>query len=160
MKKSVLSKKLYIVLFAALALSFILSLGGVFLSVEAAGNVTRGLPFTVENGGTFKLPLSEEPLSSDVEEISFEYKITSGSRIRFMIGSWESYYGYFILDANGGGNRYSGVSTTKLSDGYVRVVLTLSEITTYEMGKPADTAKAVNNNFNHINTSFVYIIIP
>ena len=139
MRKSFLSKKLYMVLIASLAALFIFSFGVFFVNAASAANKSRGLPFTVESGGTFKFPFGQEPFSSDVSEISFEYKITSGGRIRFMIGSWSAYYGYFILDGSGGGNRYSGVSTTKLADGYIRVVLTLSEITNCDLAKPSDT---------------------
>lgn len=138
MNKTFLSKKLYVVLLASIAvLSMLVSC---FFAVRAKAYAAddRGLPFYVDGGGNFKFQASKEPFAGDVEEISFEYKITNGEIIRFMIGSWDAYYGYFILDKNGGGNRYSGISTTKLADGYVCVVLTLAEVTDFELAKPAD----------------------
>ena len=105
MNTTFLSKKLYVVLLASTAvLSMLVSC---FFAVRAKSYAAddRGLPFYVDGGGNFKFQASKEPFAGDVEEISFEYKITNGEIIRFMIGSWDAYYGYFILDKNGGCNR-------------------------------------------------------
>ena len=141
MKKTFLSEKFYIALLAAIIVLSALTSCFFAVSANAYAANDRGLPFSVDGGGSFKFPACEEPFAGDVKEISFEYKITEGERIRFMIGSWDAYYGYFLLDKNGGGNRYSGVSTTELADGYVRVALTLSALTTFDVAKPADDSE-------------------
>ena len=139
MKKNYFSKKIYITALIALIVFMTFSIGGFVISAQETKSDVRGLPFTYEDGGTFKFPRAEEPFPTDIKEISFEYKINGSGNIRFMIGSWSAYYGYFIFNESGSGNSYSGVTTELLSDGYVKVILRPSEITNYEIAKPSDS---------------------
>ena len=41
---------------------------------------------------------------------------------------WSKYYGYYCFNAQGADADYAGITCEKLSDGYIRVTLTLSEL--------------------------------
>ncbi|MBR5569477.1 MAG: metallophosphoesterase [Oscillospiraceae bacterium] len=80
---------------------------------------------TFAGGSNKTITLSETATS----QVSFEYRIMEGETMRFaFLESWSSYFGYYLFDANGEAENYAGITTEKLSDGYVKVTATLSEM--------------------------------
>lgn len=60
--------------------------------------------------------------------LQFDYKITDGSSFHVaLLNSWSSYYGYYGFTADG--CTADGITTTKLSDGYIRVMMHLNALT-------------------------------
>ena len=64
-----------------------------------------------------------------LERVSFDYKLTSGEVFNIaLMPNWESYYGYYALNASGEVDPYPGVYCKALEDGYVRVIFEISEL--------------------------------
>ena len=86
-------------------------------------------PVTVFEGGEFT---PGKTISIDntqeISTMSFDYKITSGEKISIaFLPDWNSYYGYFDMTASG--CSANGITTEKLSDGYIRVFVDMDAIT-------------------------------
>ena len=80
---------------------------------------------TFAGGSNKTITLSETATS----EISFEYRIMDGQTMRFaFLQDWSSYFGYYLFNANGEAEDYAGITTEKLSDGYVKVTANISEM--------------------------------
>ncbi|MBO5867323.1 MAG: metallophosphoesterase, partial [Oscillospiraceae bacterium] len=70
-------------------------------------------------------------------QISFEYKLTDGQQFNIgLMPDWSNFFGYFSFNAEGNVYAYDGVTTQKLSDGYIRVTLDMAALTKYS-GNPS-----------------------
>ena len=70
-------------------------------------------------------------------QISFEYKLTDGQQFNIgLMPDWSNFFGYFTFNAEGNVYAYDGVTTQKLSDGYIRVTLDMAALTKYS-GNPS-----------------------
>ena len=91
-------------------------------------------PIEVFEGGTFAAGENVTfnlNHTQPVTKMSFEYKIISGDNFYLaLLPDWNSYYGYFQFNATGTIGTYEGVTTEKLSDGYVRVNVDVEKVTT------------------------------
>ena len=88
---------------------------------------------TVFEGGSFTagtdLIVSMDNQNA-VTSMSFDYQITSGGTFALaLLPDWDGYFGYFNFNANGAVNTYNGVTTEKLSNGYIRVYVDLTAVT-------------------------------
>ena len=86
--------------------------------------VTPGGSFAANEGITVNF----EAGAYDV--VTFDYQITNGGEMQVCLLSsdWAKYYGYFKFNTNGLVQDYEGVSTEKLSNGYIRVTLKLADL--------------------------------
>ena len=68
--------------------------------------------------------------TAGAETVSFEYKITNEGTFHLaaLNSDWSKYYGYYAFNDQGADADYAGITCEKLSDGYIRVTLTLSEL--------------------------------
>ena len=68
--------------------------------------------------------------TAGAETVSFEYKITNDGTFNLaaLNSDWSKYYGYYGFNAQGADADYAGITCEKLSDGYIRVTMTLSEL--------------------------------
>ena len=89
--------------------------------------VVRGEAFTAEDGITIELGSSRA-----ITQLSFEYKLTTGDNMAVTLrnNDWSAnYYGVFEFSPNGAASSYAGVTTEKLSDGYIRVTFDMQALT-------------------------------
>ena len=98
----------------------------------------------VTPGGSFAagedLIVNFEPDAYEV--VTFDYKITNGGEMAVCLlqTDWQKFYGYFNFDANGTTQEYAGVSTEKLSNGYIRATLVLAELNKTNFNENRDNA--------------------
>ncbi|MBR5570651.1 MAG: DUF4091 domain-containing protein [Oscillospiraceae bacterium] len=88
--------------------------------------VVRGQEIAPSTDLTLPLNCSEE-----LESVSFDYKVTSGSFNIALLPDWSNYFGYFAFDAAGMVDNYDGVTVETLDDGYIRATFDLSALTKY-----------------------------
>ena len=87
--------------------------------------VIRGEAFMAGANALFSLNTQEA-----LETVSFEYRITDGQKIALaMLCDWNNFYGYFYFNRDGVQGSYAGVTTEKLTDGYIRVTLDIPKLT-------------------------------
>ena len=86
-------------------------------------------PVTVFEGGEFTPGKTISIANTqEISKMSFDYKITSGDKISIaFLPDWSSYYGYFDMTVSG--CSANGITTEKLSDGYIRVFVDMEAIT-------------------------------
>ena len=75
-------------------------------------------------------------------KIVFDYKLEGAGTmdIRLRASVYSNYYGQFTFKQNGESTDYAGVTTEKLSDGYIRVTINIAELTPHTSTEPEDTA--------------------
>lgn len=88
--------------------------------------------------------------------LQFDYRIENGTKFSmcFMSDDWQSYFGYFDFNKDGATSSYTGVTTQKLKDGYVRVNIDFSTCT--KKGSPINVDRfyvrgAVSNASGYID---------
>ncbi|MBR5570782.1 MAG: metallophosphoesterase family protein, partial [Oscillospiraceae bacterium] len=102
---------------------------------EPEEDVIRGQSFTAEDGITIELGSTRA-----LTQFSFEYKLTTGDNMAITLrnNDWSAnYYGVFQFNPNGASDKYDGVTTEKLSDGYVRVTFDMAALTKFS-GTPGE----------------------
>ena len=76
-----------------------------------------------------------------VTQVSFDYKIDSGEYFNLaLLPDWSNYFGYFNFNAQGAAYTYEGVTTEKLDNGYIHVIMDMSALTQIS-GMPSDVLK-------------------
>lgn len=76
-----------------------------------------------------------------VTQVSFDYKIDSGEYFHLaLLPDWSNYFGYFNFNAQGAAYTYEGVTTEKLDNGYIHVIMDMSALTQIS-GMPSDVLK-------------------
>ena len=88
--------------------------------------VVRGQEIAPSTDLTLPLNCSEE-----LESVSFDYKVTSGSFNIALMSDWQNFYGYFAFNAEGNVDSYDGVTVEPLEDGYIRVTFDMAALTKY-----------------------------
>ena len=92
---------------------------------EVPGAVFEGGSFTA--GTDLTIVMDNQ---TAVTNLSFDYQVTSGGTFAIaLLPDWNSYYGYFNFNADGAASAYDGVTTEKLSNGYIRVHINLADVT-------------------------------
>ena len=92
---------------------------------EVPGAVFEGGSFTT--GTDLTIVMDNQ---NAVTNLSFDYQVTSGGKFALaLLPDWNSYYGYFNFNANGAVGTYDGITTEKLSNGYIRVYVDLAAVT-------------------------------
>ncbi len=96
------------------------------IEVTTAKTVIRGQEIVA--GESYNIVTN---ISEPIQSISFDYKIMSGEKFNIaVLPNWSNYYGYVACYASGYLGSDPGVSYEVLSDGYIRITLDLSEMTT------------------------------
>lgn len=100
------------------------SISNIRLSHEAQ-EVLRGELVDTSAGKTIALGNTNA-----LNTISFEYKMVDGTKFNMALcPNWSAYFGYFAFGAEGARDKYAGVTTEVLADGYIRVTFDLSALT-------------------------------
>ena len=73
---------------------------------------------------------------AELNTLSFDYKLASGTFNISLNPNWDSAFGYFAFDVNGNVDPYDGVTLETLGDGYIRVTFDLNALTKYS-GSPS-----------------------
>ena len=68
------------------------------------------------------------PVNATTIEFDYYMKDDGYFNICFLDSAWEKYYGYYEFNKSGATSTYAGVATQVLSDGYIHVVLTCSQL--------------------------------
>ena len=87
--------------------------------------VIRGKTFTAGKDNYFSLDKA-----GDYSKLSFDYKLTGSGELAAIIRGtkWSTFYGDFRLTENGEKVDYAGITTEKLSDGYIRVTFDIDAL--------------------------------
>ncbi len=118
--------------------------------VSTRGNAFTPSGYTYEfSGGTY------------TSKVVVDFKFTGGvegenTSVRFMIGNWSDYYGYWRVYANGNyeGNPAGIISTEILRDGYIRTTIDLSIAGNSSSSTPAQNESAIE--FLYISNRWSY----
>ena len=68
--------------------------------------------------------------TAKLETLSFDYQITNDGTLAVaaLNADWSKYYGYYEFNSEGSAWDYSGVACEKLDNGYIRVTMTISQL--------------------------------
>ena len=88
--------------------------------------------------------------NEDYASISFEYKLVTAGTMTLILRdhTWLRYYGDYIFGADGEFSDYTGITTEKLADGYIRVTMVMDELTRSGLADNRDNAPATINIFD------------
>ena len=98
---------------------------------EAALQAPRGKKINPRTDLTIEISNNAE-----LNTLSFDYKLASGTFNISLNPNWDSAFGYFAFDVNGNVDPYDGVTLETLGDGYIRVTFDLNALTKYS-GSPS-----------------------
>lgn len=98
---------------------------------DAAAVPSRGQKIAPSTDLTIELGNTRQ-----LETLSFDYKVISGTFNIALNPDWDNSFGYFAFDANGNVDPYDGVSLEALEDGYIRVTFDMFALTKYS-GNPS-----------------------